>query len=130
MTNTSHELVQSEVLTASQNWINSFNQGKTDKCVATYTTHAVMQAKPMGTFVGRDAISEFWTPFIASGATDLEYHDVNIKILDESTALLSANWSMNVGRGIITKEKWVKQGNGSWLLEEDDFEVLEQFKNE
>ena len=42
-------------------------------------------------------------------------------------SVLSADWRMNVGRGVITMEKWVKQSDGNWLLEQDDFEVVEQF---
>jgi len=41
--------------------------------------------------------------------------------------LLTADWKMNVGRGIITMERWVKRGEGKWLLEFDDFEVQEQY---
>ena len=128
MTNSSQETVRAEVSARSQNWIKNFNHGNADACIAAYQPDAVMQAKPMGTFVGLDAISGFWKPFMASGAKDLEYHDIKLEILDDSTAVLSASWSMNVGRGVITKEKWVKQGDGDWLLAEDDFEVLEQIQ--
>ena len=125
----SQEAVRTEVLAQSQNWIKNFNLGNVEACIAAYQADAVMQAKPMGTFVGLETISEFWKPFMASGAKDLEYHDVVVEVLDDSTVLLSANWSMNVGRGVITKEKWVKQKDGNWQLAEDDFEVLEQFKS-
>lgn len=65
---------------------------------------------------------------MASGAGELKYTDVKLEAVDESTVLLSANWSMNVGRGIITKEKWVLQKDGRWLLQEDDFEIQENFE--
>ena len=86
-----------------------------------------MQATPMGTFTGKEAIDGFWRPFMASGAGQLVYENIKLEVVDESTVVLSADWRMNVGRGIITKEKWVKQSDGNWLLEQDDFEVLEQF---
>ena len=35
-------------------------------------------------------------------------------------------WRMNVGRGYITKEKWVSQDNEICLLEKDDVEIMEQ----
>ncbi len=127
MRNIAPQTVQKEVLTHSQQWIQDFNQGNAEGCIAAYTADAVMRAIPMGTFQGIDAIAGFWKPFMASGAQNLEYHDVKIKIVNDSTVHLSASWSMNVGRGIITKEKWGKQAGGNWQLEEDDFEVLEQF---
>ena len=48
-------------------------------------------------------------------------------MIDARSVVLSASWSMNVGRGIITKELWVRQDDQSWLLVEDDFEVQEQY---
>ena len=41
--------------------------------------------------------------------------------------MLSASWSMNVGSGFITKELWVKQDDGRWLLKEDDFSVVTEY---
>jgi hypothetical protein len=52
---------------------------------------------------------------------------VNVAIENETTVLLTADWKMNVGRGIIIQERWVKQKDGNWLLEFDDFEVQEQY---
>ncbi len=119
--------IQEAVLASSQKWIASFNRGDTDACVEAYTADAVIHAKPMGTFRGKRTIDDFWRPFMASGAKDLEYHNTKIDVMDESTVLLSAGWSMNVGRGIITKEKWVRQQDGVWRLVEDHFEIQEQF---
>ena len=34
---------------------------------------------------------------------------------------------MNVGRGVITLEEWVRGEGGEWFLAKDDFEVQEQF---
>jgi ketosteroid isomerase-like protein len=119
--------IKQAVLLCSQKWIESFNKGDVDACVAGYQPDAVINAKPLGTFKGTQEIDAFWRPFMASGAGELKYADVNIKVVDASTALLSASWSMNVGRGIITMEKWVLQNNGEWLLEQDDFEIQEKF---
>ena len=125
--NTNYNTVSNEVLRASRQWITNFNEGNVDACVAGYLPDAVMEAKPMGTFRGTPEIEGFWRPFISSGATDLEYHEVTLEVIDESTVHLSANWRMNVGHGVITLEKWVRQPNGQWLLAYDAFEVLEQF---
>ena len=87
-----------------------------------------MVAKPFGTFKGRQAIEAFWTPFIESGATNLKYTNTQIKVVTENKAILSSDWEMNVGKGIITNETWIKTGD-TWKLSEDYFEVKEEFKN-
>ncbi len=121
------KIIIDEVAKRSQQWIASFNSGDVDACVAGYKEDAVMNAKPMGVFTGLKEIEAFWRPFIESGASDLVYKNVNLEIIDNKAVLLSADWSMNVGRGIITMERWVKQTEGVWLLERDDFEVQEKF---
>ncbi len=115
------------VLACSQKWIERFNQGDADFCIAAYQPDAVINAKSLGTFKGKSEIDSFWRPFMASGADELKYENVELESVDASTVLLSANWSMNVGRGIITLEKWVQQNDGNWLLAQDDFEIQENF---
>jgi ketosteroid isomerase-like protein len=118
--------VKDEVLKRSEKWIASFNAGDVDACVAGYRESAVMNAKPMGVFTGLKEIEGFWRPFIESGAGNLVYQNFKLEVVDNKTVLLSADWSMNVGRGIITMEKWVKLDE-DWFLERDDFEVKEKF---
>jgi len=60
---------------------------------------------------------------MASGAGQLEDHDVQLRRIDERPVELSASWSMNVGRGVITCERWVKQRDGAWRLVYDAFEI-------
>ncbi|KAB1154239.1 hypothetical protein F7018_14800 [Tenacibaculum aiptasiae] len=124
---TAQHKVALEVLKASKEWIANFNKGNAKACVNGYTQNAVMNAQPFGVKKGKKEISEFWTPFIQSGASNLIYTNVQIEVANKTTAFLSANWSMNVGRGIIYQEKWVKK-EGKWLLSYDNFEVLEKFK--
>ena len=81
----------------------------------------------MGRFEGRQAIDDFWRPFMASGATDLVYRDVKLHVVDAKTVELSASWSMNVGHGIITCERWVEEADGAWRLLFDAFEIQEQY---
>ncbi len=125
---TAHHKTALEVLAASKEWIENFNKGNAEACVAGYDTNAIMSAIPFGVKKGSNEISEFWTPFIESGATNLIYTNVSIEVVDEKTAFLSALWSMNVGSGIIFQEKWEKK-NGKWVLTYDNFQVLEQFEN-
>ncbi|MDG1778714.1 MAG: alpha/beta fold hydrolase [Flavobacteriaceae bacterium] len=117
-----------EVMQASKSWISNFNSGNTSAISNAYTEDVIMVAKPFGTFKGRKAISEFWTPFVKSGATDLRYSNTKIDMVSDTKAIISSDWSMNVGKGIITNETWEKI-DGTLLLTEDHFEVKEQFNN-
>ncbi|EZH72851.1 hypothetical protein ATO12_22240 [Aquimarina atlantica] len=124
---TAHHEIALEVLNASKEWILAFNKGKSNTCIEGYDPKAMMSAQPFGIKRGVREITDFWQPFIQSGATNLIYTDLSIEVVNTSTALLSANWSMNVGRGVIFQEKWEKK-KGKWVLTYDDFEVVEQFK--
>jgi ketosteroid isomerase-like protein len=123
---TKHHAVAIEVINASKAWIEAFNKGNAEACVKGYDSKATMSAMPFGVKSGIDEISGFWTPFIKSGATNLIYNDLSIEVANETTVFLSANWSMNVGRGKIYQEKWEKK-DGRWVLTYDNFQVLEQF---
>ena len=119
--------IESEVLARSKKWVEDFNNRNIKSCVHAYTIDAIVNAKPMGTFKGIDQIEGFWRPFIETGAGELEYSNVVLAVENDNTVLLKADWKMNVGHGVIIQERWVKQPDGNWLLEYDDFEVLEQY---
>lgn len=116
-----------EVARASQIWVEQFNAGNIDYCLSRYSNDALMVVGEDQEFRGTEQIAGFWRPFVESGAGELRYFDVEIQVVSESEAHLSANWSMNVGRGIITLERWMKTDNGEWILAEDRFAVQEQF---
>ncbi len=119
--------VTTEVLETSKRWIESFNRGDVKACADKYTHAAIMHARPMGSFEGREAIYEFWNNFVSStNANNLVYTDSKVEVIDTNRAILSAQWSMNVGKGFIAKELWIKENN-EWHLFEDDFTVEEQF---
>lgn len=119
--------IETEVLERSKQWIEDFNNKNVKGCVEAYSADAVMTAKPMGTYKGISEIEGFWRPFIETGASDLEYSNVVLAVENENTVLLTADWKMNIGRGIILQERWVKHPNGKWLIAYDDFEVQEQY---
>ncbi|WP_350293722.1 hypothetical protein [uncultured Croceitalea sp.] len=123
---TTQHQVALDILAASKVWITNFNKGNKKAVIEAYAPTAVMCAMPFGVKQGRKDIEDFWVPFIESGATNLVYTDVSIEVVNDSTAFLSANWSMNVGRGVIYHEKWEKI-NGKWSYTYDNFEVLEQY---
>lgn len=110
-----HHEVALEVLQASKDWIKEFNRGNDEAAVKGYEKNAVMSVIPIGIKRGTKEISEFWTPFIKSGATNLIYTNVSVEVSNETTAFLSANWSMNVGRGVIFQEKWERRKENGYL---------------
>ena len=108
---------------ASARWISAFNSGNAAGCAAQYEESALMQARPLGTFSGREEIQAFWTKLIGEGYAGVEYLDPRIEPLSDSTAVLTSRWTMNKARGVIHKELWALQSDGTAKLREDDFEV-------
>ena len=93
----------------SKKWIEEFNKGNINACTAYYKKDAVMSAMPFGIKKGFQNIHNFWSNLIKSGANNLVYENVKIKVVDEKTVFLSAKWSMNIGHGIIFQEKMGKR---------------------
>ena len=119
--------IHDEVMKINEAWVESFNNKDTGACVDAYAADAKLIASPYGTFNGIHQIGAFWRPFIESGAADLEYNRVHVSVEDGTTALLTAEWTMNLGEGVIIMRKWVKDEQGSWRIEIDHFETREQF---
>ncbi|WP_394148440.1 isochorismatase family protein [Shewanella atlantica] len=118
--------IRQSVMQASQQWIADFNRGNAQACIERYQPDATMQVSPFGRFEGIDAIGGFWSEFAKSGPAQLVYRNVEIKVLNDRQAILSANWSMNIASGFISKELWTLSDDGQWYLQEDDFSVLTQ----
>jgi ketosteroid isomerase-like protein len=108
---------------ASEKWKAAFNSGDAAGCAACYEEDAVMVAKPFGTYRWRAEIEAFWTNLIADGFSDVEYIEPDLRALDAETAHLASGWRMNKASGVITKEIWALQPDGSALLREDHFEA-------
>ena len=108
---------------ASIHWQLAFNTGDAAACSHYYEDNAIMQADPFGTFIGRKSIQAFWQQLIDDGFTDVRYIAPTITVVDDNTGLLTAKWTMNNAHGIITKELWVLQEDGSAKLREDLFEA-------
>ena len=121
------EFQKSALLTAvneaSARWQMAFNTGDAAGCAAQYEVSATMQAMPFGTFTGRDEIQSFWQNLIDNGFSDVEYIEPNIEVIDETMAVLTAQWKMNKAYGVIHKEVWVLQADGTAKLREDRFEA-------
>jgi ketosteroid isomerase-like protein len=108
---------------ASEQWKSAFNSGDAAACAAQYEKNAIMRARPFGTFTGTPEIQGFWQNLINQGYSDVDYLDPKIEVIDEKSAILSSGWKMNKAGGVIHKELWVLQPDGSAKLREDDFEA-------
>ena len=118
------DVVLDAVSKASGQWKAAFNSGDAKACAEQYEGDAVMHARPFGTFVGAEQIQAFWQQLIDDGFSDVEYIDPKVEIIDETSALLTSSWKMNKAKGVIHKELWVLQEDGSAKLREDDFEAM------
>ncbi len=97
--------------------------GNAAGCASQYEPDAIMTAKPFGTFKGTEQIQAFWQKLIDDGFSDVEYINPEIKVIDDKSAVLSSGWKMNKAKGIISKELWVLQDDGSAKLRIDEFEA-------
>lgn len=116
-------IVLDAVNVASANWKHAFNSGDAAGCAAQYEDNAVMNATPFGAFTGTTEIEAFWQKLIDDGFSDVEYIEPRIEVIDATSAVLTSGWKMNNASGIITKELWVLQTDGTAKLREDDFEA-------
>ncbi len=117
-------IVLDSVSTASRKWKDAFNSGDAAGCAAQYEENAVMNAKPFGTYTGTTEIKEFWQKLMDDGFSDVDYIDPIVEVVDERSAILKSGWKMNKAAGVIHKELWVIQSDGTAKLREDDFEAL------
>ena len=124
MNSTQKDRVLTAVANASEAWRTAFNAGDAAACAAQYENDAVMQAEPFGTFTGTQAISGFWQTLFDDGFSDVRYSDITIDVINETSAVLTANWTMNNAAGVINKELWVLQADGTARLRQDNFEAL------
>lgn len=110
--------------TASERWQSAFNAGDAATCADQYEQTAIMHARPFGTFSGTAEIQAFWEQLIADGFTNVEYLNPHIEVIDSTRAILKSHWRMNKASGVIHKELWVLQEDGTVKLREDDFEAV------
>ncbi|WP_421782074.1 YybH family protein [Kiloniella litopenaei] len=115
--------LKTAVINASEKWKAAFNSGDAAGCAACYEADAVMVATPFGTYSGHSEIQSFWQNLIDNGFTDVDYLDPDITVLDDTSVLLTSGWKMNKAHGVITRELWVLQDDGTMALREDHFEA-------
>ena len=104
-------------------WQHAFNSQDADGCAAQYAEGTVMEARPFGTFTGREEIQAFWQNIMDQGFSDVDYTEVKWEPIGEDGYLLTANWTMNKVFGVVHSEHWTIQEDGKARLIADDFEV-------
>ncbi|WP_318480279.1 YybH family protein [Photobacterium leiognathi] len=104
-------------------WQQAFNGLDAKGCAAQYTQECVMEARPFGVFEGRDAIENFWQGIIDQGFNNVDYTDVTWEAEGDNGYILTAKWTMNKAFGVVHKEHWAMQSDGSARLVSDCFEV-------
>ena len=105
-------------------WRAAFNSGDAVGCAAQYEADAVMQARPFGTYTGTEEILAFWKNLIDGGFCDVEYINPKVEVVDEISAILTSEWKMNKAAGVVHRELWVLQADGSAKLRDDNFEAM------
>jgi len=116
-------LILDAIKIASEQWKSAFNSGDAVGCAGQYEKTAIMNAIPFGTYHGAAEIQEFWQKLIEDGFSNVEYVNPNVTVINDTSAILTADWKMNNASGVIHKELWVLQENGVAKLREDDFEA-------
>ena len=123
ITEENKQIVLSALKEASEKWKRAFNTRNAEGCALQYESDAVITAKPFGTFNGTEEIQAFWQKLIDDGFSDVEYINPEIEVVDENSAVLVSGWKMNNAKGVITKELWVLQSDGTAKLRIDEFEA-------
>lgn len=121
--------IKNEVLAASRSWATAFNEGDAAGCASAYTAQAKMHVEPLAMVSGTERIAGFWEELISAGYRDVQYLDPQVEVLSEERARLTSPWSMNLARGMIYDELWVREADGVWRLENDHFEIIDRFES-
>ena len=133
VSNIFHDVAQREearesVKQVSQKWIQAFNRGDLQYCANTYQQNAMMGIFGVGTYKSRSQIRSFWSKFVkATKARGLQYQNTIIKVINADRVHLRSDWSMNVGKGVIGLESWVRGKKGEWKLELDQFRITKKY---
>jgi uncharacterized protein (TIGR02246 family) len=93
-----------------------------------YAPDAVVMAPNFPPFRGRDAILQFWTGFLASGAVDLALTSTSVMQPSADTAIETGRYDLSLrppsGQAIKDAGKYIviwKKSNGRWWAAQDIF---------
>lgn len=104
-------------------WQVAFNNQDAAGCAAQYTQDCVMEAKPLGTFKGREKIQQCWQTIIDQGFKDVVYSNVVWEAAEEGGFILTSSWEMNKAFGVVHREHWIVEKDGKARLKSDSFEI-------
>lgn len=104
-------------------WQDAFNRQNAEGCADQYNEQCIMHARPFGTFKGKESIQAFWQEIIDQGFAEVNYTEVKWTPINDDGYILTSNWTMNKGFGVVHREHWVVETDGKARLISDDFEV-------
>ena len=118
-----NESVLDSCKSALEVWANAFNRQDAKGLAQQYVEDCVMVAKPFGQFKGRGEIEAFWQNIMDQGFNDVNYTDSEWEKVDEKSFILTSKWTMNKVYGVVHRELWTLQEDGTAKLTYDEFEV-------
>ncbi|MCL1078285.1 isochorismatase [Parashewanella spongiae] len=105
-------------------WQTAFNSQDAAGCAEKYLESTVMEAKPFGTFTGRQEVQAFWQNIMDQGFNDVNYTDVAwFPAENDEGFILTSKWTMNKAFGVVHREHWIVDLDGKARLKSDYFEV-------
>ena len=104
-------------------WQKAFNNQDAAGCAAQYTENCIMEAKPIGTFKGREEIQGCWQNIMDQGFANVEYSNVNWAPAEDGGYILTSSWEMNKAFGVVHHEHWIVEQDGKARLKSDTFEI-------
>ncbi len=107
----------------SEAWATAFNRQDAKGCAEQYAEDCVMVAKPFGQFKGREEIEALWQNIIDQGFNDVKYVEPEWEKVDDKSYILTSKWTMNKAYGVVHRELWTLQEDGTAKLTYDEFEV-------
>ncbi len=116
--------LRSAVELASNQFIESLNKGDAAKCYKYYEATAIIRSRPLGMFVGIEAIRDFWQQFLADNKGNMRYLHPMIEVMDDETAVLSCYWKSDNLRGEVFQEIWGLQPDGNVKILQSEISVF------
>ncbi|MGF1872183.1 nuclear transport factor 2 family protein [Photobacterium indicum] len=121
--NTQKTLVLDACKQGIERWKIAFNTQNAAGCAAEYEADCVMHARPFGVFTGHEEIQAFWQKIMSDGFCDVDYQDTKWEAKGDNGFILTSSWTMNKAFGVVHREHWLLQADGTAKLHSDDFEV-------
>lgn len=116
--------IRTAVELASHAFIQALNQGNAAQCYKFYESTAVIRSRPLGMFIGIEAIQDFWNQFLLDNQGELKYLHPMVEVMDDQTAVLSCYWKSDNMRGEVFQEIWGQQPDGSVKILQSEISIF------